>query len=139
MQPRLADMTSKQVSFQAVYLGDSQPPAGTPLIVTDVSSNQGNAYSSSTGYFTAPFAGTYCFIGSSGSTSLFSGGSFSLNVDNTIIGIAGLTSSRNHVPVSTVHGVVHMNRGQRAWLSSRGLSYDSSFTTFTGFLLHLDP
>ena len=46
-----------RVSFHAHNLRDSQPKAGSPLIVEDIVINEGNCYSTSTGIFMAPFNG----------------------------------------------------------------------------------
>ena len=127
------------MSFQATGLANSHPTAGTPLILDNARYNQGNAYSTSTGYFTAPFAGTYYFIGTSGSGYTNDYATLYLYVDSTHVDYVRTYDHDGHLYFASVHGVVHLNAGQRVWLRSDGHYYYSEYTTFTGFLLSPDP
>ena len=133
---------SPQVSFH-VTLSGNKPSRNTPLLFRDVVTNQENVYNETTGYFTAPYSGTYFFIATSGSFQWRSLARFDLYVDNTQISHAFAHNYVAHIyynraVLSTLHGVVHLNEGQTAWVRSNGDTYHG-LSSFSGFLLSLDP
>ena len=113
--------------------------SSTNTIVYNVAdSNQGNAYSTSTGIFTAPQTGLYWF----GSTFLNQGGDcdVQIRVDNNATGIgqARASSSSNHVTASW-SGVVYLTANQNVrCVVTQGTIHGTStnrWTTFTGYLI----
>ena len=135
----VTDRTRQQVAFHAVYLHSEAPPYGTPVIVNHVMYNHGNAYSGTTGYFTAPFPGVYFFAGTTGSDRSDHAAYHYLYVDNTPL--SGVRTYEDHNPPSsaTAHAAVHLTTGQRVWIRSYGDTYNSPYTTFSGFLISPDP
>jgi hypothetical protein len=107
------------------------------LVFNHVAYTEGGSYNHATGYLTVPAAGVYYFIGSSGSNRLDSGAHFSLYVDNTAIDSAE-AYLQDGAEKSSVHGVVHLQAGQRVWVRSNGDTYDRLISAFTGFLLAPD-
>ena len=109
----------------------------TNTIVYNVAdSNQGSAYSTSTGIFTAPQTGLYWF----GSTFLNSGSEADVEIrlDNTVSTIAKIraSSSSNHVTASW-SGVVYLtaNQNVRCVVTSGTAHSGGRWTTFTGYLI----
>jgi hypothetical protein len=106
-------------------------------VFRDVQYHEGGSYDNATGYFTVPIAGVYYFIGSTGPANANSGANFYLYVDNTQIDWSfAYIEARNEM--SSVHGVVHLQAGQRVWVRSDGGVYYSFVSAFTGFLLSPD-
>ena len=105
--------------------------SGETLVLPVVLNNHGHSYDSATGHFTAPTSGTYFLLASTQSAAG---------------GRAGLRLVLNGVPVQevsmgssgqsgSVHVVVHLQKGQEAWLESVGDSdYLPKATAFGGFL-----
>ena len=111
----------------------------TNTIVYNVAdSNQGNAYSTSTGIFTAPQTGLYWF----GSTFINTGSEADVEIrlNNTVstIGKIRASSSSNHVSASW-SGVVYLtaNQNVRCVVTSGTALGDNNnhWTTFTGYLI----
>ena len=111
----------------------------TNTIVYNVAdSNQGSAYSTSTGIFTAPQTGLYWF----GSTFLNSGdeADVEIRLNNTVstIGKIRASSSSNHVSASW-SGVVYLTANQNVRCVVTGGTVlgdnDNHWTTFTGYLI----
>jgi hypothetical protein len=125
------------VAFHAKGLQSNSPPYNTPLVFRDVHLNEGGSYNSATGYFTVSVPGLYYFIGTTGPNSANSAVSFYLYVDNTLID-RGHATNPTDLDMSSVHGVVHLQAGQRVWVSNAGGSYNGAFSAFTGFLLSPD-
>jgi hypothetical protein len=95
------------------------------------------SYSSATGYFTVPTAGLYYFIASA-SPSGSSSAHFYLYVDYTQIDDSYSYSPNSDNEMASVHGVVHLQAGQRVWVRSDGGPYWTTVDAFTGFLLSPD-
>jgi hypothetical protein len=125
------------VAFHATELQSATPPSGTPLVFSTVHLNEGGSYSSATGYFTVSVPGLYYFIGSTGPLNSNSHANFNLFVDNTNID-AGFATNPGKLDMSSVHGVVHLQAGQRVWVKIGDGSYLSYESAFTGFLLSPD-
>ncbi len=111
--------------------------SSTNTIVYDLADvNQGNAYSTSTGIFTAPQTGLYWF----GSTFLNVGSEADVEIrlDNTSdsIGKMRASSSSNHVTASW-SGVVYLtaNQNVRCVVTSGTAHNGGRWTTFTGYLI----
>ena len=131
--------TRRQVSFHAKWLLHNIPTAGTPLIFTDVVTNQGDAFNKTTGYFTAPYPGTYFFAATSAFLNPSQNAELALYVDNTIIDNLISSDPNSNGDYSTLLGVVHLNIGQRVWIRSDGQQFFFVYSSFSGFLLSHDP
>ena len=128
---------NRQVSFHATTLSSNDPAIDTPLIFSDVITNQGDAYSNTTGYFTAPYSGTYFFIATSGTFALGTSATFDLYVDSMPLTRMEANNDAGFNALSTLHGVAHLDAGHRAWVRSDGEAYHT-FSSFSGFLLSVD-
>ncbi|KAK7116295.1 hypothetical protein V1264_002001 [Littorina saxatilis] len=137
----LAQLNSTQgrhVSFHARGLQNAGPSSGDTMIVPTVLTNEGNAYNSSTGYFTAPYSGTYFFAVTSGSLTTNKYARFDLLVDGTLVAY-GKTTDPGPGESTSIHAVVHVAQGLRVWLrAGQSVDYYSSVTSFSGFLLYSD-
>jgi hypothetical protein len=108
-------------------------------VFRDVKYNEPGSYDSATGYYTVPTPGVYYFIASTGADNANSGVQFSLYVDDTQIDISYAYNPASN-EMSSVHGVVHLQAGQRVWVRSNGdTAYWPTVSAFTGFLLSPDP
>ena len=140
--PPVTDVVNRHVYFHATGLRNYHPPYDTPLVVSDILVNQGNGYNSTTGYFTAPYAGSYFFIATTGT---YYGSNtyvqFDLYVDSDVKvdEVRAYTDADHNDAFASVHGAVHLRKGQRVWVRSHGEEYYGQYTTFTGFLLSADP
>jgi hypothetical protein len=123
------------VAFHATNLQSRTPPSGTPLVFNHVQYNEPGSYNSTTGYFTVPTAGLFYFIASTSANSR-SAAHFYLYVDNTIIDYS-YVSNQADAEMSSLHGVIHVQAGQRVWVKSGGEYWDA-VSAFTGFLLSPD-
>jgi hypothetical protein len=124
------------VAFHARNLQSQTPPINTPLVFSNVHLNEGGFFSSTTGYFTVSVPGLYVFISSTGPYDHNSGAYFSLYVDDTSMDW-GYAYSQAGNELSSVHGVVHLQAGQRVWVRNGG-PYYGFYSAFTGFLLSPD-
>ena len=108
-----------------------------PLRMDKVVNNDGNGYDANTGFFTAPFSATYCFLATTEASVNSYAGVF-LMVDDGSVDYVETHSDTYHRSAS-VHAVVHLRTGQRVWLKSNG---NSTFwygpSAFSGFLLDAD-
>jgi hypothetical protein len=107
-------------------------------VFNEVKYNEGGSYDNATGYFTVVVPGLYVFIASTGPYNDNTGSVFYLYVDNTQLDWS-YAYIQNYAEMSSVHGVVHLQAGQRVWVKSRGNdTYYDLFSAFTGFLLSPD-
>tara|TARA_R110001632_G_C11023668_1_gene380866 strand:- start:43 stop:504 length:462 start_codon:yes stop_codon:yes gene_type:complete len=107
------------------------------IVYNTATSNQGSAYSTSTGIFTAPVSGLYWF----GSTFLNNGSDcdVEIRVDNTSVqGTIRASSSSNHVSAGW-SGVIYLTANQNVrCVVVQGTALGSGntpWTTFTGYLI----
>jgi len=108
------------------------------IVYNSADSNQGNAYSTSTGIFTAPVSGLYWFA----STFLNQGGDcdveIRLNNASSTIGKARASSSSNHVSAGW-SGVVYLTANQNVRCVVTGGTIHGNnndrWTTFSGYLI----
>ena len=116
-----------------------QPVTGEALILSRVISNRGNAYSATSGNFTAPHSATYLFIAT---ISAWTKGHYAqayMMVDDQAVDYVE-TYTENHYESGTVHVAIRLNRGQTVWLKNNGDGYYNPDTTaFSGTLITLDP
>nr|KAG5700137.1 hypothetical protein BaRGS_010444 [Batillaria attramentaria] len=117
---------------------------GAHVILRDVTINQGNAYNTSTGEFTAPYDGYYFFtatvVGLYYSTFKRYYSDTHLMVDGSVVNKIPVKSV-NYYETGTCTYAAHLTKGQRVWLRSGiyGFSYFSSLeTSFSGFLVRAD-
>ena len=137
-----ADVSEVEGLPTAIYFYASRQAGNVGSINTVVYNvadiNQGNAYSTSTGIFTAPITGLYWF----GSTFLNQGGDcdVELRLNNTTntIGRMRASSSSNHVTASW-SGVVYLTANQNVrCVVTQGTLHGtgtSRWSTFTGYLI----
>ena len=125
------------MSFHAALLRDNHPAEDTPLIFYDVVTNQGDAYNDTTGYFTAPYNGTYFFTTTVGSEDWDSYSDFHLFVDSTRINRVFVYNNEGLDSFCTMHGISYLGAGQTAWVKSTGYSYNSN-SSFSGFFISAD-
>ena len=130
-------MAGNQVAFLAERIRVENPPFGVPIIFAIVVTNQGDGYNNTSGYFTAPYNGTYFFIATSGSRFRNSSTAFDLFVDDSQIDSAFAHNHDGRNSFATLHGIVHLDVGQRAWVRSNGQGYHG-YTSFSGFLISAD-
>jgi len=125
-----------QAAFHATDLWSSTPPSGTPLIVTDLHYNHANAYDNDSGYFTAPYPGTYFFLATTASANDTLLHTVSLCVDDVVVSEAEIVAVTDDVhSTATVHSVVGLTAGQKVWLRGDGQEYWGPATAFSGFLV----
>ena len=126
------------VVFNAHSLTTRTPSNGQTLVFPSVISNIGNAYSSSTGKFTAPVNGTYSFTVQL--CSYNSAGQFSLVLDGTAVNKLYLYNYGSYyTPSNTVP--VFLKQGQKVWVQSISCSsclYNvaNCWHRFSGVLIH---
>ncbi|XP_070182558.1 uncharacterized protein [Littorina saxatilis] len=144
LSQHLHDEKTKQVSFHATGLKDTTPSNGDVLITTTVHNNQGNGFDLSTGKFTAPFNGTYCFM-----SSLFGnyGSGDSIAVFLMVDGLPELVvltsfDSSGDYDAASLQAVLSVRAGQSVWLEavddSNQFSSYSRANSFSGFLVSYD-
>ncbi|KAK7101031.1 uncharacterized protein [Littorina saxatilis] len=139
----LHDEKTKRVSFHATELKNNAPSSGDVLIPTNVLNNQGNGFNPSTGKFTAPYTGTYCFTASLCGRSaghyiavyLMVDGKQELYVDMDF-------DNDGKNDAASLQAVVHARAGQSVWLQANGgnnrFSSKSYSNSFSGFLISYD-
>ncbi|KAK7105491.1 uncharacterized protein [Littorina saxatilis] len=138
------DEKTKRVSFHATHLKDYTPSNGDVLIPTKVFNNQGSGYNPSTGKFTAPYTGTYCFTASlcgSGTNQQY------IDVWLTVDGKHELLAethfdSEGILDAASLQAVVFAQAGQSVWLEAIGdhnSFYSHAYSnSFSGFLIYYD-
>ena len=134
------DLATPRVSFNARSTLRQTLSAPAHLQFNQVLYNQGDAFNSHTGDFTAPVAGTYVFVFHTESM-LPSGTAHSNvkanNVDICIVYISDSDGSEQ----GSCPAIVHLNSGDRVWVEpfTDGTSYQYYTASFIGFLLSDDP
>ena len=137
-------LSQQHVSFHArATLNISSQHQFTPRTITivlgTVVNNQGDAYSSTSGVFTAPFNGFYCFMASTEAAATHKHADMFLMVDNINVDGVNLYYDTTR-EAGSVHAVVHLLKGQMVWLKGHGDSvYWVRATAFSGFLISPDP
>ena len=113
------------------------------MIFTNVESNIGNGYSTSTGEFTAPKAGAYLFT-LQACVSTNGEGALEMVVDNNKHVILSLLKYNDNTHYNTVSNSasVYLNRGQRVWVINKALQRQGTYfdhsgcgTQFTGVIV----
>ena len=111
------------------------PP--THVKFNNVLYNAGQGYDSSTGDFTAPLSGAYFLI--------FHTTAYSSNNANSCMKVNGNEVCRayisNNYDHGSCHAVVHMAKGDKAWVEPYSINdyYSDHTTSFAGFLFYADP
>ena len=135
----LTDARNTRVAFHATFLSSESPPVNTPLIFNRVRYNHGNAYSRTTGRFTAPCDGIYFFVARSGSDvtpgysylyMMINGSTYDTTQTNYISG--------SHYFMPSLHMCMHLSQGDEVWVKSGGGTYWEPVSSFSGFLLSKD-
>nr|QBA18393.1 VIgL family C1q-related protein 5 [Littorina littorea] len=139
----LQDESTQRVSFRVSHLNNTTPTHDEVLIYTWVHNNHGNGYNSSTGKFTAPFTGIYCFLSTLCGIGSGSGGGIAVHL--VVDGAAELYARTDFgsewgYDMGTHQAAVHVRAGQSVWLLTSGGSnvFDSSTAcnSFSGFLIY---
>ena len=121
------------------YQDIGQIGTGTKLVFGEVHNNVGNAYNASSGTFVAPYSGNYFFAvstrcGQSGQKAdadiKSSRGERLCRIDSDVDYDAGSCQS-----------VAHLAHGHRVWIEAYNgpTCYRAAVSTFTGFLINVDP
>ncbi|XP_070201862.1 complement C1q tumor necrosis factor-related protein 7-like isoform X2 [Littorina saxatilis] len=144
LNQHLHDENTKQVSFHATGLSNLTPSEGAVLFPTNVLNNQGNGYNPSTGKFTAPFNGTYCFLATLWGDGVDHYIAVYLMVDGKQELFVETTFGRDgDSDAASLQAVVDARAGQSVWLqvlfdSNQFSPYPVS-NSFSGFLVSYDP
>ena len=110
------------------------------MVMTNVYTNQGNGYSSTTGVFTAPVSGTYCFLATTGPYNKDYWAGVLIMQNQFDVGFANAHGVYDG-ELATAHAVIHLDAGQIVWLEARNtaLYWSSGGSSFSGFLVSADP
>ncbi|XP_070182624.1 uncharacterized protein [Littorina saxatilis] len=132
------DTATLRVSFHA-RLTSSFTCSGT-LTPFTVITNEGDAFSGTTGIFTAPRNGTYFFVASAGTASSDKYVYMYLQKDGVDVSRAYTLQYSGYFTMGSVQATLYLTAGQRVWLHSAASDpyYYYSSTSFTGFLIHAD-
>ena len=125
------------MAFFAKRLHDQNPEYGSPLVFFEVSTNLGDGYNNTSGYFTAPYNGTYFFVVTCGSVDNDDYANYNLYLDDDKINHVFMYNHNGHIYFSTLHGSAHLGVGQTVWVRSNGAGYHS-YSSFSGFLISED-
>ena len=135
-----ADKAGTQVAFHAILSKSVTTTTEQTLICDSVYTNIGSGYSGQTGVFTAPVAGTYCFMATASSCKADSDKKARLDIvlENDVKGyMCSIGTSW-----STGHTVMKVSAGQRVWLrtySDEEYTFsDGWWTSFSGMLVQPD-
>nr|QBA18397.1 VIgL family C1q-related protein 1 isoform 3 [Littorina littorea] len=137
LKARLVKATLR-VSFHAM-LTSSFAGRGTIRPFT-VITNEGDAFSGTTGIFTAPRNGTYFFVASAGTQSSGKSVYMSLQKDGVAVTRAYTRQYSGYTAMGSVQATLFLAAGQRVWLGSATAitHYIADTTSFSGFLIHAD-
>ncbi|KAK7090111.1 uncharacterized protein [Littorina saxatilis] len=132
------DTATLRVSFHA-KLTSFFTGYGT-LTPFTVITNEGDAFSGTTGIFTAPRNGTYFFVASAGTDSSGKYVNMFLRKDGVDVSWARTRQYSSYYTMGSVQATLYLTAGQRVWLHSDASDshYFSTTTSFTGFLIHAD-
>ena len=130
-------VTGNQVAFLAKRIRVQHPPYAVPIIFAEVVTNQGDGYNNTSGYFTAPYSGTYFFIATCGSLFRDVYAGFDLFVEHRRINYVFSHNNDGFDTFATAHGIVHLYVGQRVWVRSSGAGYNT-YASFSGLLISAD-
>ncbi|PVD18516.1 hypothetical protein C0Q70_21065 [Pomacea canaliculata] len=129
------ELDSNKVLFEA-RLSRDQSVYRDRVILDRVITNEGNAYNSSTGEFTAPFNGTYFFF-----MTVYNQGSTSSTIASVCDEVTCFCQvmSLSSTYYGACQAVRHLSTEDTVWLrSDRQGTLLSSFTSFSGFSVHPD-
>ena len=135
-----ADKAGTQVAFHAILSKAVTTTTEQTLICDSVYTSVGSGYSGQTGVFTAPVAGTYCFMATASPNDADSDKKARLAIvlENVV---KGYMHSLGY-SWSTGHTAVKVSAGQRVWLrtfSDREYTFsDGWWTMFSGMLVQPD-
>ncbi|KAK7116313.1 uncharacterized protein [Littorina saxatilis] len=140
----LNNLTGHHIAFHATHLkNDTTPHSGhITMKLSNVLTNQGGCYNTSTGFFMTPFPGTYFFAATTGSYDPNRNADFALIVEGIIIAYSTTRNPGNvEGQVATAHGIVHLKHSQKVFIRamSQNVDFFSEATSFSGFLLYPDP
>nr|KAG5701388.1 hypothetical protein BaRGS_032720 [Batillaria attramentaria] len=126
------------VSFHARLSSEQQANAPDSVILDHVITNEGGAYSPTTGVFTVPVNGTYVVFIAAGTTTSGTHAGLYLMVDNDWMCYTD-SKDTDGSQSSSCQAVVHLVKGQRVWLKAGGTSsYWHYATYFGGVLVRVD-
>ena len=131
------DVATPRVSFNARSTQSRILGAPAHVQFDEVLYNQGGAFNSHTGDFTAPVAGTYVFVFQ---TQSFLGDASSLIKANDVEICRTLIYDGDRFEQGSCPAVVHLNTGDRAWVEPYGNTQSyNDHASFIGFLVSDDP
>ena len=139
----VSDNTIPTIVFNAHAVTSTYASNGQTLVFRTIDSNIGNAYSSSTGKFTAPVNGTYTFTVTLCANNRNTG-QFNLVLDGSTVTELYLYKYSGHATQSATVSV-YLKQGQKVWVqsaSSCSSSYPCLYSTgscenrFSGSLIH---
>ncbi|KAK7090114.1 uncharacterized protein [Littorina saxatilis] len=102
--------------------------------------NAGDAFTESTGIFTAPKNGTYFFAGSTGTGRADKWVDMFLSKEGVTVARALTYQYSSFKTMGSVQATLYLAAGQRVWLGSATAitHYIADTTSFSGFLIHAD-
>nr|KAG5701399.1 hypothetical protein BaRGS_032731 [Batillaria attramentaria] len=110
-------------------------PDDSPVILDHVYTNEGGAYSPTTGVFTVPVNGTYILFTAVGTDTASRFSEAYLMVDNIWV-CDTYSKDKGDYQSSSCQAVVHLVKGQKVWMRANGNSYFyTSLTSFSGVLV----
>lgn len=129
------------IAFKAHSVRDTTPTPKQTMVLESVIFNQGNAYSTSTGIFTAPVSGTYFFTTQFCSIQkhVFN---YDIKVDGTTYA-TGKTYAETSFPCNTADTVAVLHANSKVWVEctyvipgSQIYQDGAHMNSFSGYLVH---